>query len=190
MPSPVDPCGAWTRPISAAESGNKKQEQIWSWGENASGQIGDGTTTDRHSAVLIGSAPYTYATTWILADEGKHSLAYVLAQKVDLAPASQSRGIRASASLTANVTQFAPTGGTPTPANIPVTFKVIAGPSYGRTGTVLTDAHGKATFSYSRLTTGTDMIVAQVGSGVYKATSNRATVSWVICRKPLPCKGP
>jgi len=44
---------------------------IWAWGQNNSGQIGDNTTTNRNSAVQVGTD-----TTWIsVAAGGQHSLA-------------------------------------------------------------------------------------------------------------------
>ncbi len=44
---------------------------IWAWGANNYGQLGDGTTTDRHSPVQIGSD-----TRWVTVSAGgMHSLA-------------------------------------------------------------------------------------------------------------------
>jgi alpha-tubulin suppressor-like RCC1 family protein len=49
----------------------KRDHTVWAWGSNASGQLGDGTTTDRNAPVLIPGLTHVVA----LAGGGDHSLA-------------------------------------------------------------------------------------------------------------------
>jgi len=80
------------------------------------------------------------------------------------------------------------TNGTPA-ANVTVTFRVVAGPNAGRTGSNLTDAAGQATFTYTGgASTGTDFIEAQfVDRRGLTQTSNRAKKVWVGCSVSLVC---
>ncbi len=60
-----------------------------------------------------------------------------------------------------------------------VTFKVTSGPNAGLTETGVTDASGKATFSYTSATTGTDTVVASfVNSEGSTQSSSSTTVTW------------
>lgn len=93
----------------------------------------------------------------------------------DLSPASSSHLVGQTASLTATVTSAA---GGPAPAGEPVTFTVNSGPNAGLTGNAVTDANGKASFSYSSAKTGTDHVTAFVVR--FKQTSNDATVTWTL----------
>ncbi len=65
-------------------------------------------------------------------------------------------------------------------ANKTVSFSVTSGPHAGKTGTDVTDANGKATFSYTGTRSGTDTIVARyVDSRGNTNSSNAATRVWV-----------
>jgi hypothetical protein len=65
-------------------------------------------------------------------------------------------------------------------ANRTVTFKVTTGPSAGRTATATSNSLGKATFTYSAASAGTDELQASfVKSTGQTATSNVARVKWL-----------
>jgi alpha-tubulin suppressor-like RCC1 family protein len=51
----------------------KSDGTIWAWGENAIGQLGDGTTTERHTPVQVGTPPLGEVTA-VAAGQG-HNLA-------------------------------------------------------------------------------------------------------------------
>lgn len=62
-----------------------------------------------------------------------------------------------------------------------VTFNIISGPNAGLSGIAMTDASGKATFSYTGNTAGTDVIEAScLDSKGNLMTSNQATKDWTI----------
>ena len=66
-----------------------------------------------------------------------------------------------------------------------VTFTVTAGPHAGLTGIVSTGTDGKASFSYTGTTAGTDTIVASfLGSSEETITSNEVTKEWVGAAPP------
>ena len=56
---------------NAHSLGVKSDGTLWAWGRNEDGELGDGTITNRHSPVQIGSD-----TTWAMVSAGSvHSLA-------------------------------------------------------------------------------------------------------------------
>jgi hypothetical protein len=62
-----------------------------------------------------------------------------------------------------------------------VTFNIISGPNAGLSGTAMTGANGKATFSYTGNTAGTDIIEAScLDSKEILMTSNQATKNWTL----------
>ena len=115
------------------------------------------------------------------APDGSVGTPYVLARgeglaagDISLSPATASNPIGTSHTLTALVTS----GGTPL-AGKTVTFTVLSGPHAGVTGTGVTDADGKATFSYTGTMVGTDTIQASfVDAGSRTQTSNTVTKEW------------
>jgi hypothetical protein len=64
-------------------------------------------------------------------------------------------------------------------AGVSVTLKVLSGPRAGDTFTAVTDASGKASFSYSSSATGTDKLQASFTDGTGSRTSNTITQEWV-----------
>lgn len=65
-------------------------------------------------------------------------------------------------------------------ANREVTFKITSGPNKDKTEVVVTDSAGKASFTYSSLSTGTDTIIASfTNSQGNTQFSNQAQVEWV-----------
>jgi hypothetical protein len=77
--------------------------------------------------------------------------------------------------------------GNPIP-NVTVTFHVTSGPNAGLTGTAVTDADGKATFTYTSSTAGTDQIIASfTGSDGMPHTSNVVTKTWTSTNKSPAC---
>ena len=61
-----------------------------------------------------------------------------------------------------------------------VTFEIVEGPNAGITDTDVTDSEGKATFTYSSSSEGTDVIVASYeNSQEKKISSNRVTKQWI-----------
>ncbi|MCX9011789.1 MAG: Ig-like domain-containing protein [Candidatus Methanoperedens sp.] len=68
-----------------------------------------------------------------------------------------------------------------------VTFTIISGPHAGQTGTAATDASGKATFTYTGTSVGTDVIEASfVNSQKQTITSNRVTKEWKPQQNNIP----
>jgi PGF-pre-PGF domain-containing protein len=60
-----------------------------------------------------------------------------------------------------------------------INFSVVSGPNAGQSGTVTTDSSGKANFSYSGTSEGTDLIEASfVNTAGETITSNQASVQW------------
>jgi YVTN family beta-propeller protein len=92
---------------------------------------------------------------------------------VTLAPATATTTVGDAANVTATVTAA---DATPVPG-AQVDFSITAGPNAGKTGAALTDADGKATFSYVGAGgAGTDTIEASVGD----VDASPATNAWVI----------
>ena len=66
-------------------------------------------------------------------------------------------------------------------AGVAVTFTILSGPHAGLTGSGVTDANGKATFTYVGLAAGTDTIEASyTDSRGTLQKSNRATKTWIV----------
>ena len=116
------------------------------------------------------------------APDGTTGTPYIIARGRDLVPISDIKLTPAEASkpigsphtITATVAE----NNTPTPGRS-VTFKILSGPHAGRTGTATTAADGKATFTYTGATAGTDTVEATMVDGAGKTqTSNRVTVAW------------
>jgi hypothetical protein len=92
-----------------------------------------------------------------------------------LSPSSATNPINTSHTLTATVQDQA---GHPV-SGVTVTFTVTSGPNAGVTGTGVTGADGKATFSYSSSVAGTDHIVASFHDATGALhTSNEVTKTW------------
>jgi hypothetical protein len=93
---------------------------------------------------------------------------------ISLAPTSASNPVGTSHTLTATVTEN----------NVPqvgktVTFTVLAGPHVGTTGTGVTNGSGVATWSYTGILTGQDVIRATFVDSLGRTqTSNAATKDW------------
>jgi len=92
-----------------------------------------------------------------------------------LSPSSATNPVGSMHTLTATVQDQA---GHPV-SGVTVTFTVTSGPNAGVTGTGVTGADGKATFSYSSSTAGTDHIVASFHDATGALhTSNEVTKTW------------
>jgi Big-like domain-containing protein len=91
-----------------------------------------------------------------------------------LAPASQHADIGGTAKVTATFTNSC---GDPL-QGASIHFGVTAGPNAGTTGTGTTDASGKATFSYSGGTAGTDTVSASTSNPAGTISSNDVRVIW------------
>jgi Domain of unknown function DUF11 len=102
-------------------------------------------------------------------------------------PASAAVSLGASSStLTAGqtVTLTATLTAPPTGGNVAgqaVNFNVNSGPNAGLSGRAVTDAQGRATYSYSSSKLGTDHVTAFWGAT--QQTSNDATVTWIASTK-------
>ena len=91
-----------------------------------------------------------------------------------LAPASQSRPVGTTASVTAN---FEDCGNALTGAD--VGFKVMSGPNAGKTGSAIVDNSGNATFTYPGIGgAGTDVVQAGVINAGGLVASNTVNVVW------------
>lgn len=77
-------------------------------------------------------------------------------------------------------------GGNPI-AGIPITFQILSGPNAGVNGTSTTGANGKATFSYSSSTVGTDFLRATYQSGGQPVFTNSVSATWVTPAATLKC---
>ena len=64
----------WNRPGATSQLGVKADGTIWAWGIQFYGQLGDGTTTDKHSPVRIGT-DNKWITSAAGPDRGFHTLA-------------------------------------------------------------------------------------------------------------------
>jgi RHS repeat-associated protein len=103
---------------------------------------------------------------------------------VTLAPATSIQPVGVTYTATATVTDA---GGQPTP-NATVDFVVLSGPNAGKTGTGTTDAQGNATFSYSSVLLGTDILQASVPNATGGAIqSEQVTTTWTTAD---PCPTP
>ncbi len=99
----------------------------------------------------------------------------VVGEGIVLAPATAINPLNTNHTVTATVQDDQ---GNPIAGKL-VTFTVVSGPNAGVTGTDTTDANGKATFTYSSSSAGTDTIEAsfqnQAGQTI---TSNQVTKTW------------
>ncbi|HET7435382.1 MAG TPA: hypothetical protein VFN10_11805, partial [Thermoanaerobaculia bacterium] len=129
-------------------------------------------------AIAVTGSSYT-------APDGTVGTPYILARgdvsvlsDISLTPASATNDIGTSHTFTASITPPLP--------GVVVTFKVISGPNAGLTFTALTDASGKASFTYASTAAGTDVIQAQfVNASGKTQTSNLARKQWV--QTPKSC---
>jgi hypothetical protein len=98
-----------------------------------------------------------------------------------LAPASQTRAVMSTATVTANLSACgtALQGAT-------VSFLVISGPNAGKTGSGVADASGNASFIYTSSLPGTDTLQASVTNAAGTITSGSVTVTWTV---PFPSGG-
>ncbi len=72
-------------------------------------------------------------------------------------------------------------------AGKPVSFSVVSGPNAGQSGTSITDAAGRANFTCSGASTGTDIIEASfVTNAGETIVSNRASIEWIVPHVPSP----
>ncbi len=94
-----------------------------------------------------------------------------------LAPPTQSHPVGTTATVTATFTNSC----NQPLSNTVVTFRVISGPHTGVTGTGVTDASGRATFTYPGVLPGTDTVQATVTNPAGTITSNTVTVIWILC---------
>ncbi|HZF07956.1 MAG TPA: carboxypeptidase regulatory-like domain-containing protein [Thermoanaerobaculia bacterium] len=141
--------------------------------------------------VTVGGVGTTYFDTGHILDTGGYDLACRANESLQwrligttginsngdflLAPVTGTSPLGSSYTLTATLTDA---NNQPLP-NVTVTFKATSGPNTGRTGQAVTDATGKASFSYGSTFAGTDtwqgtVVNASGGS----LLSNPATVVW------------
>ena len=105
---------------------------------------------------------------------------------VNLTPPTQTDGIGTTAVVTAAV---ASVGDIPAPG-ITVNFQVTSGPDAGKTYTTVSDANGRANFSFSSSVLGTDSVVASVSANGTTFSSNTASVDWIGIPTTLIYTGP
>src|SRR5262249_40413220 len=103
---------------------------------------------------------------------------------ITLAPPTSVQPVGATYTATATVSDA---GNQPTP-NVVVNFKVLSGPNAGKTGTGTTDAQGNATFSYTSIFLGTDILQASVTNATGGSIqSEQVTTTWTSAD---PCPTP
>ncbi|HKO59512.1 MAG TPA: carboxypeptidase regulatory-like domain-containing protein, partial [Thermoanaerobaculia bacterium] len=141
--------------------------------------------------VTMGGAPTTYFDTGHILDTGGFDLACSGNESLQwrligttginangdflLSPPTGTATLGSAYTVTATATDA---NGQPL-RNATVTFTVVQGPNLGRTGTGVTDVDGKATFSYTGTTAGTDTIQAKITNASGGAlTSNPVSVTW------------
>jgi RHS repeat-associated protein len=107
---------------------------------------------------------------------------------ITLAPPTSVQPVGANYTATATVTDA---GNQPTP-NVVVNFKVLSGPNAGKTGTGTTDAQGNATFSYTSVFLGTDILQASVTNATGGSIeSEQVTTTWTSADAcPTPTQPP
>jgi hypothetical protein len=112
------------------------------------------------------------STEWVRI--GSHSCP---GQTLSLNPPSQTDSVGTSATVLATLTNAC---GDPL-SDVLVSFKVVAGPNIGASGTGTTDSAGTAAFTYSSLVTGTDSLQAAVTNAVgFTRFSNLVSVIWMV----------
>ena len=121
------------------------------------------------------------------APDGTVGTPYILARgeikvlsNIELLPTSAVNETGTSHTVTATVKD---SSGNPLPG-VTVTFKILTGPHVGKTATAVTNASGKATFTYTGSATGTDTIQAQFAQDGKTQTSNLAKKEWVTPSNP------
>jgi len=141
--------------------------------------------------VTVGGVGTTYFDTGHILDTGGYDLACRANESLQwrligttginsngaflLAPVTGTSPLGSSYALTAALTDA---NNQPLP-NVTVVFKATAGPNKGTTGQAVTDAAGRATFSYASTFSGTDTWQATVtNQSGGTLTSNAATVVW------------
>lgn len=87
-------------------------------------------------------------------------VALVLPATLTLEPATDTNEVGESHTVTATARS---TSGSPVPGAT-VEFEVTSGPHAGTTGTDITDSNGEAEFTYVGVSSGTDTIIARIGS--------------------------
>ncbi len=109
------------------------------------------------------------------------STSAVVGEGILLSPSNAQNPLNQLHTVTATVQDDA---GAPV-ANRTVTFEIISGPNAGNGGTTMTDADGKATFSYTSTVAGTDVIRASfIDSRQEVSYSNEVTKEWVDVQIP------
>jgi hypothetical protein len=105
----------------------------------------------------------------------------VVGEGILLAPVSASNPVGSQHTVTATVQDD---DGNPVVGR-DVTFTIVSGPHAGQTSTVPTDVNGKATFTYTGTSAGTDVIEASfVDSEGNTIISNQVTKEWIIVNEP------
>ena len=116
-----------------------------------------------------------------------NSTTAVVGQGITLTPASAVNPVGTNHTLTATVQD---TDGNPVVGRS-VTFNILSGPNAGGTSSSPTNATGKATWTYSSATAGTDTIEASfVDDSGATVRSNQATKTWESARvdSPTDCR--
>ncbi len=109
------------------------------------------------------------------------STSAVVGEGIVLGPSNAQNPLNQLHTVTATVQDDA---GAPV-VNRTVTFEVISGPNAGNGGSTMTDADGKATFSYTSTVAGTDVIRASfIDSRQEVRYSNEVTKEWVDVQIP------
>lgn len=155
------------------------------WGLNEEGQLGDGMTTGPETCPPFGhgcsSKPVAVSGlsgVAAVAAGAEHSLAIASPATITVSPGSSTNPVGTNHTVSATVTE----GGAPV-AGKTVMFKVTTGPNAGMTGSAVTDANGRATFSYHDSGgAGNDLIEAHFTDGEGTQRNATATKAWVFPR--------
>ncbi|HEX3528051.1 MAG TPA: carboxypeptidase regulatory-like domain-containing protein [Thermoanaerobaculia bacterium] len=126
------------------------------------------TGTDTLQATLTNSSGGTIPSNQVTA-------VWVPTAQIALTPATATQAVGTPYNATATVTD----GAGHALANVTITFQIASGPNAGKTASETTDATGKAIFTYTSTTAGTDTLQASITlQGGSALTSNQVTAVW------------
>ncbi|HEY9246885.1 MAG TPA: Ig-like domain-containing protein, partial [Candidatus Methanoperedens sp.] len=146
----------------------------------------NGTATFTYTGMTNGTdvieASFMDADKTIKSNQVTKEWTEVVQPTIVLSPASASNKVNTSHTVTATVKDGS---GKPI-ANREVTFTIVSGPNANKTEKHNTDANGTATFTYTGMTIGKDVIEASFMDMDKTIKSNRVTKEWIEVKPTTP----